>query len=154
MRGTQAPGEGDEPPDRELRDGDEPVLFECWLLERLVERDREPTECGDRVRERSREPEVERDREPERDGTEADEGEWDRERLRLLLGGVRESERDLDLLGDRLNRSERLSIYQSINSKQKQIHRFNLKIRICPCSWCARHLDRLPKNGQTVGIFP
>lgn len=102
---TQAPGDGEDP-DRELRDGDDPeradrgVLFECWLLERLLERERE-TERGDSVRDRNREPDVERDRLLERDGTEADDGECDRERLRLL-GGVRESERDLDLLGDRL----------------------------------------------------
>ena len=95
------PGERDEP-ERELwldvDCAERGVLFE-WLLERLLERERD-TDRGDSVRECRREPDV--DRERERDGTDADEGERDRERDRLLLGGVRESDRDRDRLGDRL----------------------------------------------------
>ena len=49
----------------------------------------------------------ERDLERDRDGTEADEGDRDLERLLLLLGGVLESERDLDRLGDRLEKKEK-----------------------------------------------
>ena len=54
---------------------------------------------GERVLDRSLE-EGDSDLERDREGTDAEDG--DRERLRLLLGGVRESERDLDRLGDRL----------------------------------------------------
>lgn len=55
---------------------------------------------GERVLDRSLE-EGDSDLERDREGTDAEDG--DRERLRLLLGGVRESERDLDRLGDRLD---------------------------------------------------
>ena len=78
------------------------LVCECGLL--LLDRELD-RERGDKVRDLSREPgDVERDRDPPpREGTEADEaGEWDLERLLLLLGGVRESDLDLDRLGDRL----------------------------------------------------
>ena len=109
LRGRAHPGDRDDP-ERELRLGDvdwaeRGVLFE-WLLDRLLDRLLD-TERGDRVRDRSRDPDVERDRDLERDGTDADDGERDRLRLRLLLGGVRESDRDLDRLGDRLPHANR-----------------------------------------------
>ena len=56
---------------------------------------------GESVLERSLEA-GDSERERDREGTDAEDGDRDLERLRLLLGGVRESERDLDRLGDRL----------------------------------------------------
>ena len=65
----------------------------------LLERELDPP--GDKVLERRRDPDV--DLERDRDGTDAeDAGECDLDRLLLLLGGVLESDLDLDRLGDRL----------------------------------------------------
>ena len=117
MRGAaddeSQPGDRDDPcDDRELRLRGE---LDDWaergvLLFRLVadcgllERELDPP--GDKVLERSRDPDV--DLERDRDGTEAeDAGECDLERLLLLLGGVLESDLDLDRLGDRLAQQQK-----------------------------------------------
>lgn len=72
------------------------LVADCGLLERELD------PPGDKVLDRSREPDVDLDR--DRDGTDAEEaGECDLERLLLLLGGVLESDLDLDRLGDRLD---------------------------------------------------
>ena len=56
-----------------------------------------------KILEQSRDPDV--DLERDRDGTEA--GECDLARLLLLLGGVLESDLDLDRLGDRLAQQQK-----------------------------------------------
>lgn len=126
---SHGPGEREVEPceERELRLRGEPDDWAERLAAGLLERDDEPP--GERVRERRREPLVERER--DREGTEtADEAaECDLERLRLL-GGVRESERDLERLGDRLLKN--ITTIRISHTLEQNLSLSSVQRKICP----------------------